>query len=127
LAERLGITYQQVQKYEAGGNRIGAGRLQHIAEVLRVPPPWFFYGAAGERDESDPYAEATTVADDITTWLATDEARDLMQSFSRMRDPQVKRAFVELVEEVARVERSRVEAVPLPDRAQARHERTARH
>jgi transcriptional regulator with XRE-family HTH domain len=45
LAKTLGLTFQQVQKYEKGANRIGASRLQHISQILRVPVPFFFEGA----------------------------------------------------------------------------------
>ena len=45
LADGLGLTFQQVQKYEKGSNRISAGRLQHISQILQVPVPFFFEGA----------------------------------------------------------------------------------
>ena len=44
LGEKLGLTFQQVQKYEKGTNRIGASRLQHIAQILKVPVSFFFEG-----------------------------------------------------------------------------------
>src|SRR5436189_681918 len=47
LGESLGITFQQIQKYEKGTNRIGASRLQHIARVLTMPVSYFFEGAPG--------------------------------------------------------------------------------
>ena len=46
LGEKLGLTFQQVQKYEKGTNRIGASRLQHISQILKVPVSFFFDGAA---------------------------------------------------------------------------------
>ena len=46
LADRIGVTFQQVQKYEKGVNRIGAGRLQRISEALEVPISFFFGGGA---------------------------------------------------------------------------------
>src|ERR1043166_8485002 len=54
LADRIGVTFQQVQKYENGVNRIGAGRLQRISEALDVPITFFFdpVARAGERDAS---------------------------------------------------------------------------
>ena len=45
LANALGLTFQQVQKYEKGSNRISASRLQHISQILQVPVPFFFEGA----------------------------------------------------------------------------------
>jgi transcriptional regulator with XRE-family HTH domain len=53
LGEKLGLTFQQVQKYEKGTNRIGASRLQHIAQILKVPVSFFFAPArcgSGRRD-----------------------------------------------------------------------------
>src|SRR3954453_19971957 len=47
LAEALGLTFQQVQKYEKGVNRMGSSRLQHASEILRVSVPFFFEGAPG--------------------------------------------------------------------------------
>jgi transcriptional regulator with XRE-family HTH domain len=48
LADGLGLTFQQVQKYEKGANRIGASRLQHISRILQVPVPYFFDGVLGQ-------------------------------------------------------------------------------
>ena len=50
LGEALGVTFQQVQKYEKGKNRVSASRLQHISQVLQVPVPFFFEGAPGGAD-----------------------------------------------------------------------------
>ena len=60
VADALGLTFQQVQNYEKGSNRIGASRLQHISQILQVPVPFFFEGAptAGAR----PVGEAPTDA-----------------------------------------------------------------
>src|SRR5215813_14570866 len=61
LAAALGLTFQQVQKYEKGANRIGAGRLQHLSQILQVPVPFFFEGApapAGVRPAAPGTAEA---------------------------------------------------------------------
>jgi transcriptional regulator with XRE-family HTH domain len=65
LAEALGLTFQQVQKYEKGTSRMGASRLQHIAEVLQAPIEFFFEGV--------PQSNATTTASDISEFLATSE------------------------------------------------------
>ena len=48
LGEKVGITFQQIQKYEKGSNRVSAGRLKQIAEILQVPVSFFFEGAAGK-------------------------------------------------------------------------------
>lgn len=53
LAERLGLTFQQVQKYERGANRVSASRLWQIAHILSVPVGWFFQEMPGTDDEPD--------------------------------------------------------------------------
>ena len=58
LGEHLGITFQQIQKYEKGTNRIGASRLQHIATVLEVPVSFFFEDAPGSQQEASGMAES---------------------------------------------------------------------
>ena len=52
LADALGLTFQQVQKYEKGANRIGGSRLQHISQILQVPPAFFFEGVPQARDST---------------------------------------------------------------------------
>jgi transcriptional regulator with XRE-family HTH domain len=54
IASALGVTFQQVQKYEKGTNRISASRLQHISQILQVPVPFFFEGAGGVRHPASP-------------------------------------------------------------------------
>ena len=55
LGEKLGLTFQQVQKYEKGTNRIGASRLQHISQILKVPVSFFFDGALGKQADDGSY------------------------------------------------------------------------
>ena len=64
LADRLGVTFQQVQKYEKGTNRISASRLQAIAEVFRVPPSFFFQ----DEDSATPAAGSTRGSVDTYPW-----------------------------------------------------------
>jgi transcriptional regulator with XRE-family HTH domain len=92
LAEGLGLTYQQVQKYEKGRNRIGAGRLQHISHMLQVPVPFFFDGA--------PHGEAPSPAY-VSDCLATADGLALVKAFMRIKEPLLRRRLVELVECVA--------------------------
>jgi transcriptional regulator with XRE-family HTH domain len=89
LAEHLGITFQQVQKYENGKNRVGAGRLQRIAEVLNVPVSSFF----GEG------ASATTPA--VIEFLDTANSVRLLQAYSGIKDPRLQKSILELVEGIA--------------------------
>jgi transcriptional regulator with XRE-family HTH domain len=89
LAEHLGITFQQVQKYENGKNRVGAGRLQRIAEVLSVPVSSFF----GEG------AAATTPA--VIEFLDTANSVRLLQAYSAIKDQRLQKSILELVEGIA--------------------------
>jgi transcriptional regulator with XRE-family HTH domain len=94
LGHALGVTFEQVQRYETGTDRIGAGRLQQIAEILKVPILFFFGGAfsrTGDRDGSC----------DVVDFLDTAYALRLVQAFRRIQDRHIRRSIVELVEQVA--------------------------
>jgi transcriptional regulator with XRE-family HTH domain len=98
LADALGITFQQVQKYEKGTNRIGASRLQHIAQILQVPPTFFFADMpdlAGVWDKS-----ATASPESVMNFIATSEGLALAKAFMRIRNMQMRRRIVALVEEI---------------------------
>jgi transcriptional regulator with XRE-family HTH domain len=98
LGGALGITFQQVQKYEKGTNRISASRLQHIAQILQVPATFFF------EDTSDmpsaPAKNATAGLDPIMAFMATSEGLALARAFMRVTNKQVRRRIVDLVEEI---------------------------
>jgi transcriptional regulator with XRE-family HTH domain len=95
LAEGLGLTFQQVQKYEKGTNRIGASRLQQIAHVLQVPVSFFFEGLPLPSDAS---SEEGTFIDDF---LATSDGLSLTKYFMRIKDPKLRHCIVDLVEQIA--------------------------
>ena len=95
LGEALGITFQQIQKYEKGTNRIGASRLQLIAHILQVPVSFFFEDlplASEALSEEGPY---------IDDFLATSDGLSLTKYFIRIKDPKLRRCIVELVEHIA--------------------------
>lgn len=101
LGESLGITFQQIQKYEKGTNRIGASRLQHISTVLGVPVAFFFEGApSGGPVAPGGFAEETSPAY-VADFLATSEGLALTRAFTRISDPKVRRRIVDLVETLA--------------------------
>ena len=103
VANALGLTFQQVQKYEKGANRIGASRLQHISQILQVPVPFFFEGApaaSGVRQAAKGTADAPSPAY-VTDFLATSDGLSLVKAFVSIEDPQLRRAIVRLVEEIA--------------------------
>lgn len=100
LGEALGLTFQQVQKYEKGTNRIGASRLQQISETLQVPVAFLFEGGPSAPSLAGGLSEApspTYVAD----FLATSEGLALTRAFTRITDPKLRRSIVDLVEQMA--------------------------
>jgi transcriptional regulator with XRE-family HTH domain len=101
LGEHLGITFQQIQKYEKGTNRIGASRLQHIARVLSVPVAFFFEDApASPGGDSGGMGEAQQ-ANYVVDFLSTPESIQLNKAFIRIKDPKMRRRVVDLVRSMA--------------------------
>jgi transcriptional regulator with XRE-family HTH domain len=96
LAEGIGLTFQQVQKYEKGSNRIGASRLQHIANVLKVPIPFFFEGAPGQ-----PIAAGAPSPDYVTEFLDASDGHSIIKAFIKIRNAKVRRAIVALAGTIA--------------------------
>jgi transcriptional regulator with XRE-family HTH domain len=91
LAERLDLTFQQVQKYEKGTNRIGAGRLHRISEILGVPVATMFGASDGTPASSTKLFE----------FIDTAAAVRIMRAFSRIKKPQVQQALTRLAEAIA--------------------------
>jgi transcriptional regulator with XRE-family HTH domain len=89
LGEKLGVTFQQVQKYEKGTNRVGSGRLYEIAEILDVPLKSFFDGETQQNDSrnSSPF---DLLADSMTMQMA--------REFGKMTDNKTRRAILAVVE-----------------------------
>src|SRR6201996_375422 len=101
LAETLGLTFQQVQKYERGANRISASKLYEIARALRVSIAWFFEGL------DDPTAEPAAglveagPAPFARSFLTSPEGIDLANLFPRVKPRRVRRKLVDLVRSLA--------------------------
>jgi len=100
LGDSLGITFQQVQKYEKGTNRISASRLEQIANVLRVPIPFFFEGLPSHSDASRGKAGASS-PDYVSDFLATADGLSLVKAFVNIEQPKLRRSIVRLVETIA--------------------------
>lgn len=100
LADALDLTFQQVQKYEKGVNRISASKLQHISSFLQVPIPFFFEGLLGASNRPAKNDDAP-VPSDIFQSLATAEGSALVKSFTQIKRPQLRRCIVSLVESLA--------------------------
>jgi transcriptional regulator with XRE-family HTH domain len=96
LGEALGLTFQQVQKYEKGTNRIGASRLQQISTILGVSVSFFFEGAPGEEAGKAGLSDSGSSAY-VVDFLSTTEGLQLNKAFVRIKDPKVRRRVVDLV------------------------------
>ncbi|MFD1331430.1 helix-turn-helix domain-containing protein [Methylopila musalis] len=103
LGEALGITFQQIQKYEKGANRIGASRMQQISNVLGVPVSYFFDDAPGAESAQGGLAEAPG-SDYVVDFLSTTEGLQLNKAFARISNAKVRRKIVELVASLADTE-----------------------
>lgn len=94
LGEKLGITFQQVQKYEKGTNRVGASRLQQLAEIMGVHVSFFFEDAPnaqmaegnGENEGENEYLKFCSSAEGI----------QLMRAFSKISDPKIRLKIIDL-------------------------------
>ena len=100
LAKAGGVSFQQVQKYEKGTNRIGASRLQHIAQILKVPVSFFFEGVSGGKQSEDGSSKAP-VADYVSDFLSSSDGLALTKAFTNIKDSKLRRRVVDLVEEIA--------------------------
>jgi transcriptional regulator with XRE-family HTH domain len=102
LGDALGLTFQQVQKYEKGTNRIGASRLQQISHILQVPVAFFFEGAPHTpgSGRSEGMGEAPSPAY-VSDFLATSDGLALTKAFMRISDSKLRRRIVDLVEQIA--------------------------
>ncbi len=97
LGEALGITFQQVQKYEKGTNRIGASRLQQISGILSVPVDFFFEGSPQANHSLVPGFREKDSQASLLEFLSTPEAIQLNRAFKAITDPIVRRKIVDLV------------------------------
>jgi transcriptional regulator with XRE-family HTH domain len=100
LAEGLGVTFQQVQKYEKGTNRVGASRLQRISEVLGVPISFFFTDAPSKTIP----AIGGEGVEEALHFLSTTEGLALNRAFASVRDDKVRRRIVDLVKSLVAAE-----------------------
>ena len=97
LADGLDLTFQQVQKYEKGTNRMGSSRLQQIANTLQVPVTFFFEGAPGQ-SKLDGSAPSPAY---VTDFLATTDGLALIKAFTQIKDAKLRRSIVDVVKEIA--------------------------
>ena len=96
LGDKLGVSFQQVQKYEKGVNRIGASRLQRIATVLDVPVTFFFDDTDAGKRENDSKCEVESLL-----FLDSSFSLRLLRAYSAVKNLAVQRQFVSLIESIA--------------------------
>jgi transcriptional regulator with XRE-family HTH domain len=92
LGERLGVTFQQIQKYERGTNRVGASRLFNMARVMEVPVNYFYDGL----DEAGEVPDRKT-ADQLYDFIASPDGLALADAFTKIKDQEVRRRFIDLL------------------------------
>jgi transcriptional regulator with XRE-family HTH domain len=97
LGNAIGVTFQQVQKYEKGTNRMGSSRLMQIGQALEVPPTFFFEDALGKRKPNNNAPSPAYISD----FLATSDGLALARSFTKLSGAKLRRAIVAMVEDVA--------------------------
>ncbi|MDP3526123.1 MAG: helix-turn-helix domain-containing protein [Hoeflea sp.] len=101
LGEALGITFQQIQKYEKGTNRVGASRLQNISTILNVPVSFFFEDAPGDPSTGQPGMAEANSSNYVVDFLSSSEGLQLNRAFIKIPDPKVRRKLVDLVKALA--------------------------
>jgi transcriptional regulator with XRE-family HTH domain len=95
LGKALGLTVQQIQKYETGTNRIGAGGLHQICAVLEIPVSFLFEGAPGSSAfESD-------IPQDMIDFVESPEGMRFVAAYSKITDPKVRRGIARLAGRIA--------------------------
>jgi transcriptional regulator with XRE-family HTH domain len=109
LGDALGLTFQQVQKYEKGTNRIGASRLQHIASIQQVPISFFFEGVPVPSYALDEGQSAAYVSD----FLATSDGLELTKAYMSIQNAKLRRSIVGLVKQIAGEETQTVGGVDI--------------
>ena len=96
LAKSIGLTFQQVQKYEKGVNRIGAGRLFEVARILNVPVDFFYDGVAEASG-----VNISEAAPPVMEFVSSGEGLQLALAFMKIRDAKVRKRVLDLVKSLA--------------------------
>jgi transcriptional regulator with XRE-family HTH domain len=97
LADVAGITFQQVQKYEKGANRVGAGRLQQFSEALGVPPSYFFEGAPTAGKKMLAPQEGGLQEGSIVSFLGTRDGAALVRGFLAIKEKPIRQNLIEFI------------------------------
>ena len=98
LANAAAITFQQIQKYERGTNRVGASRLQQFSDALGVPPSYFFDGAPTVGKKQPAPQEGELSENDIVSFLGTREGAALVRAFMAIKQKQIRQSAIVFLE-----------------------------
>jgi transcriptional regulator with XRE-family HTH domain len=103
IGKSVGVTFQQIQKYERGINRMGASRLYDFAKALHVPVSYFFEGYGDELSENSPvYGMAESEAPGFEhEAISNRETMDIMRAYNKIKNPQVRKRIVDLIKSMA--------------------------
>lgn len=119
LGEAVGLTFQQIQKYERGANRIGASRLYQLSQVLDVAVSYFFEEMPGEVQKTrGDYASQDTDIDIAGDPMARRETLELVRAYYKIEDPKVRKRVFELTKSIASVSNDVTEAEHMPHAAE---------
>jgi transcriptional regulator with XRE-family HTH domain len=99
LAAKLGVTFQQVQKYEKGTNRLSAGRLQDVSNVLEVPVQFFFEGLTNIKGVGKGREDAWPAF--TSDFFASSDGIELAKAFTQIKNRRLRRRIVEMTKEIA--------------------------
>lgn len=99
LGEMLGLTFQQVQKYEKGVNRIGAGRLFEIARILGVPIQYFYESVTDQLASAPGFADRDSQP--VLEFVSSGDGLQLSLAYMRIKDPKVRKRVLDLVKSLA--------------------------
>ncbi|MBV9990194.1 MAG: helix-turn-helix transcriptional regulator [Alphaproteobacteria bacterium] len=100
LGELLGLTFQQVQKYEKGVNRIGAGRLFDVARILGVPIDYFYENVSSQLGQGRGFSESDD-SPPVMEFVSSGEGLQLSLAFMRIKDAKVRKRVLDLVKSLA--------------------------
>lgn len=100
LGEELGLTFQQVQKYEKGSNRIGASRLFDVSRILEVPIAYFYEGLGGSSEQQGGLAEDSQ-SRYMAEFAQSNDCVQLMKAFIQIKQPHVRRSVIQFVKNLA--------------------------
>lgn len=100
LGDQLGLTFQQVQKYEKGSNRIGASRLWELSRILDVPISFFYEGAIEAEEQMEGFGESKQ-NDYVMNFVHSSEGLNMIRHFVKIEDSNIRRSVVQMIKSMA--------------------------